>query len=313
MKRLGRSKHRLVVNCDGGLGNQMFEYAAGLYFSRKFDGALEIVKPLPSRQLWNGYKRPFQLNHFYIQAKVREARLLDRLFFSESPRLKRWQSKLAGILRCELIKEPAAYLYHADLRRNPTKTTTYFIGYWQAASYVEAVEADLRTQFRLRVPMQNRNHQYAEQIRKLKNPVSVHVRIGDYALISHSVGTNGERVSNVLPFRYYERALAAVKGLLAEYTLVVFSDEQAKAKTLLQGIGHCIFIEGNNTDAAHEELFLMSLCQHHVIANSSFSWWGAWLNPRADKNIFAPRYWGNTSQSYFPDLYPPTWTIIDNL
>jgi hypothetical protein len=74
-----------------------------------------------------------------------------------------------------------------------------------------------------------------------------------------------------------------------------------------------LWIDGNDTDYAYEDLWLMSCCKHHIIANSSFSWWGAWLNPSPDKIVITPKYWFNTHHSYFPDLYPSGWTLISNL
>ena len=309
---LRAAEHKLVVYGDSGLGNQMFKYAAGLYFSRMFQRSLEIVKPLASRQQWNGFSRPFQLSKFCIEAPVREPSPMDRLLFSGTERIRRWHHVLERLTNVELLEEPSIYRYHARLDHNTASATTYMNGYWQAARYVEAVEPELRAQFRLRDPLSQSSAAYAEKITRLKHPVSVHIRLGDYSLISHASGPDNQRVSNVLPLRYYERALAAVARSFAKPTFVIFSDDPEKAKTLLPSLDRCLFVEGNGSNTAYEDLILMSLCKHHVIANSSFSWWGAWLNPRADKKVLAPRYWGNTEDSYFPDLYPSGWTIVDN-
>ncbi len=306
------AKHRLIVNGDCCLGNQMFKSAAGLYFSTVFQRSLEIVKTLPGRQQWNGFSRPFQLDKFCIGAHVREQKLLDRLLFSGNSHIRRWHGRLERLLNVELLEEPVAYRYHASLDHDTATANTYMNGYWQAAHYVQAVEPELRAQFCLRDPLSRTSQEYAKKIMELRLPISVHIRLGDYSLITHSSGPNGQRVSNVLPIQYYERALAAVARAFTGFTFVVFSDDPERAKALLPALDHCLFVEGNGPDAAHEDLFLMSLCSHHVIANSSFSWWGAWLNPNADKRVFAPRYWGNTAESYFPDLYPSGWTIIDN-
>jgi hypothetical protein len=303
----------LTVNGDCGLGNQMFKYASGLYFARLFERQLEIVKPLPANQQWKGFSRPFQLDKFCIEASVREPQLLDRLLFSGNQRIRRWHGRVQKLLRVRLIEEPEAYRHHDLEQPDPKIARAYINGYWQAARYVDAVEPQLRAQFRLREPLSEKSLDYATRIMRLPLPVSVHIRVGDYSLITHPSGPDGQRVSNVLPLQYYERALAAVAKQFAGFTFVVFSDDPEKAKQLLPALDNCLFVEGNGPDAAHEDLFLMSLCRHHVIANSSFSWWGAWLNPNPDKCVFAPRYWGNTPDSYFPDLYPAGWTVIDNL
>jgi hypothetical protein len=313
MESVSRKPARLILNCHGGLGNQMFEYVAGRYFAQKLDLALEVVEPPAKRQNWHGFPRPFQLNEFCIREAVRQANPIDRLFFSGNPRLKTWHATVGNLLGAQLIVEPKSYHFTADLQRDPRKKSTYLTGYWQASGYAQALEPEVREEFRLRSPLHARNLTYAQQIQQLVCPVSLHVRIGDYAQITHPTSGGSQRVSNVLTARYYERAIDALSQSVSPFTLVVFSDEPKVARKLCQGIGQCLFIEGGDASTAHEDLHLMSLCRHHIIANSSFSWWGAWLNPSPGKLVFAPRYWGNTVDSYFPDLYPSGWTIVDNL
>lgn len=304
---------RMIVNCCGGLGNQMFIYAAGLYFSETLQRALEVVKPPAEHQQFIGYKRPFQLDAFRIQVRARDAGLLDRLFFSSNRRLKNWHGKIGRLCDIEVIAEPNAYQFYAGLGQILMRKRAYFSGYFQAAGYARVMDIQLREQFRLRSPLQNRNRKYAELIQSLKCPISIHLRLGDFALISHAAGAQGLKVSNILPMSYYEHAIHAVRDQFEECTLVIFSDEPARARKLLQGTTPCVFIEGADMDAAYEDLWLMSLCKHNIIANSSFSWWGAWLNTNPNKLVLAPRYWFNTLESNFPDLYPSEWTIIDNI
>lgn len=304
---------KLILYCGGGLGNQLFEYAAGLYFQKKFGRTLEVVKPIDRHANWNGYPRPFQLSEFRVAAKIRSAGLVDRIFFSSNPRVKELQGLIGSVLGVHRLEEPAAHRFHSELEDGPRNRTTFLVGNWQAARYVEAVETELRVELAFAAPPQARNEEYAAKIRSLYCPVSIHLRLGDYALIRHSTGGGREPVSMVLSAAYYERAIEALTAQFQQYTLVVFSDEQAHARQLLEGRRECLFVEGNDAATGFEDLRLMSLCKHHIIANSSFSWWGAWLNPDPAKRIFAPKYWGNTLNSCFPDLYPAGWTIIDNL
>jgi hypothetical protein len=305
---------RLILNCSGGLGNQMFEYAAGRLFAHRFNRSLEVVKPLLSHRQALGFKRPFQLDAFCIQVKPRETTLLDRVFFSTNPRVKKWHGAFGSLFDAQVVDEPSSYKYHPNIQVDPGRKNIYLTGYWQAAAYVQKMEAELREEFRLRHAVQPRNCDYASRIKELECPVSLHVRIGDYALIHHGTGAGGNQtVSNVLPASYYERALTLVRESFLNCALVVFPDEPDGARSLLKGSERCLFIEGNDAAYAHEDMWLMSQCKHHVIANSSFSWWGAWLGQNLQKQVFAPRYWGNTADSYFPDLCPPEWTIVDNL
>ncbi|SEB39293.1 alpha-1,2-fucosyltransferase [Terriglobus roseus] len=307
------NRGRLIVNCDGGLGNQMFEYAAGLYFAREFSRTLEVLKPIAAHQQWNGYRRPFQLSEFCITAPVREAGILDRLLVSRSAKTRRLRGMLRSLLGAEALEEPQAYTWQPARIGTSLQRSAYLVGYWQAAAYVEAVAPQVREQFALKQPLKEHNLRFADKIRRLLCPVSVHVRMGDYTLIRHATG-NEKTVSQVLSWEYYKRAIVALEAACdSSFTLVVFSDDPPKARELLGGIANCIFVEGNGPDTAQEEMMLMSLYRHHIIANSSFSWWGAWLNEKSDKRVFAPRFWGNTPDSYFPDLYPAGWETVQNL
>jgi hypothetical protein len=273
-----------------------------------------VVKPPTNKQHAHGFKRPFQLDAFRISVTPRETTLLDRVFFSGNPMVQRWHGILGHMFDAQAIQELSAYWYRPEIDIDPDIKNSYLNGYWQAAAYVKAVEAELREEFQLRSEMHVRNRACAAQIKELECPISVHVRIGDYALIEHPTGDGGKkRVSNVLPAQYYERALAKVRELFSNRTLVVFSDEPERARKLFKGSERYLFIEGNDELYAHEDMWLMSLCRHHVIANSSFSWWGAWLGQNPEKRVYAPRYWGNTPDSHFPELCPREWTIVDNL
>lgn len=303
---------RLFLNCGGGLGNQMFVYAAGLYFAAQLNRKLELVQPLPQHAQWNGYSRPFQLSQFAIRSKIRETEFLDRLFFSTNLRSRPFQLFLSQLFQAELIEEPAIYRFHADLTSKVNKKNIYMNGSWQAADYVAAVESTLREEYQFKSPPQGRNQVYQDQIDRMRCPISIHLRIGDYALINHSVGSGTTRVSMILGENYYIKAINLVAALFPEHTLIVFSDDQQAARNILPKNKEYLFIEGNDATSAHEDLRLMSRCRHHIIANSSFSWWGAWLSQYPEKKVFAPQYWANTRHSYFPDLYPVGWTIIDN-
>jgi hypothetical protein len=303
---------RLILNCGGGLGNQMFEYAAGLYFAAQLNRQLEVVQPLPQHAQWNGYSRPFQLSQFAIRSKIRGTEFLDRLFFSSNPRLRPFQLLLGQSLQAVLIEEPAVYRFHVDLSDKANQRDIYMNGSWQAADYVVAMESTLREEYQFKSPPQGKSQIYLNQIQQMKCPISIHLRIGDYALINHSTGSGTARVSMILKDSYYTKAINLVTDLFPEHTLVVFSDDQQAAKEILPKNKEYLFIEGNDAMSAHEDLRLMSCCRHHIIANSSFSWWGAWLNPDRNKKVFVPQYWANTRNSYFPDLYPAGWTIVDN-
>ena len=114
-----------------------------------------------------------------------------------------------------------------------------------------------------------------------------------------------------LPLEYYLNAISTIKERLGDPTFFVFSDDIPFVKEYLPQNLAMVFVDHNDDFSAHEDLRLMSSCHHHIIANSTFSWWGAWLNPRTDKMVIAPKHWYNTEDSYYPDLLPQTWLLAD--
>jgi hypothetical protein len=309
------SLRRLIVRCHGGLGNQIFQYAAGLYFAERASVPIEIVRPLgpPEALRSKGFARPFQLDEFSLKAKIRPAGRVDRFYLSTKPVFRSMQNAFCGITRTQSIEEPSTNRFLPTLVDQVQARTIYLTGYWQAAGYAEAIADRLRESLRIRNELHQRNRHYAEAIRALKCPVSVHIRVGDFALHSTTEPNSGEQVTWVLRKSYYREAIARIRTLLPEADLVVFSDDPAGAQAMMDGEPASLWVKGNTPASAFEELWLMSCCKHHVIANSSFSWWGGWMNPDPNKIILAPKYWVNTQDSYYPELFPASWNVIDNL
>ena len=168
---------------------------------------------------------------------------------------------------------------------------------------VEEVADELRSELAFKEPAQGKNLEVLKQIKQSRNPVALHVRRGDCTVSA----TN--RVD--LPLEYYLNAVSTFKQRLGDPTFFVFSDDIAFVKEYLPRNVPMVFVDHNDDFSAHEDLRLMSSCHHQIIANSTFSWWGAWLNPRTDKMVIAPKQWYNTEDSYYPDLFPQTWELAD--
>jgi hypothetical protein len=133
--------------------------------------------------------------------------------------------------------------------------------------------------------------------------VSLHIRRGDSTLPWEG--------KVVLQMEYYSYAISIIKERLADPVFFVFSDDIPYVKKGFLRDVKMVFVEHNDDFAAHEDLRLMSSCDHHIIANSTFSWWGAWLNPRPDKIVVAPRHWFLKDENYYPNLFPRDWVLAD--
>lgn len=297
---------QISVRQLSGLGNQLFQYAAGLYFARRYNAALRIVVDPPRNAQSHGFARPFQLAHFNIPAPFSPATALDHLALSTrlSQRLVSAPFRTLrgiGVYR-EALSERFQFL--PDLP-SPLPRHLYLAGFWQAAAFAHAVQPELRSHLTFRDPPTGRTLDLMNHIQQSAQPVSLHMRRGDYTL-----AIEGNRV---LPLDFYTRALALIHQKLADPTFFVFSDDIAFARANLPPGLRTVFVDHTDAATAFDDIRLMSACHHHIIANSSFSWWGAWLNPRPEKTVIAPRHWMLTADSHYPQLFPPGWLTLDTV
>jgi hypothetical protein len=182
-------------------------------------------------------------------------------------------------------------------------------GYFQSERYFHAVADRLRGEFTLVEPLGATAKAYSRQIVGAGDfGVSLHVRRGDY-VTSATVSA----VHTALGLNYYERALSLLRRLLGgEPRVFLFSDEPDFVEEVFAQICDKIVVRSDPL-RPWEDMFLMSMCRHHVIANSSFSWWGAWLDPRIDKTVIAPAAWFSReklSTTNVLDVYPESWILL---
>ncbi len=291
-----------------GIGNQLFQYAAGLYFANKYKGQLVVIpEPVEGRVSHGMYSRPFLLSHFQIAAPVRGKNRFDAQMLTQSsrwPRLNAAVRAMGGIaVRSETIEQ--RYHFVEDLQLPGDVRTVYLSGYWQAYQYAESVAPLLRDQLRLHQPATGRNETMLSEIGAAAVSVSLHVRRGDYTLAAEG--------NIALPMEYYRRAIDLIQQRFEDPVFFIFSDDLEFARANLPAGIRRVFVEGNDDFSSYEDLRLMAACKHHIIANSSFSWWGAWLNPDPDKVVVAPRHWQLSRKSEYADLLPPTWYALDSL
>jgi hypothetical protein len=299
----GAYKMKILIKQKKGLGNQLFEYAAGLYFAKKYGAGLAIIKEPECRAISFGHPRPFLLSKFLITTPVRDMNSLDRLLCSTSERAKLAAASARLLFRAQLVKPHFStdWVFQPSLPDTRGKRRIYLDGHFQSHQFSQNVEQQLRSELVLRDAPAGKNLEMLEQIRASECPVSIHIRRGDYTLIY-----NGR---DALPMTYYRNAIATICDDSSRPTFFVFSDDIAFARANLPGDRNMFFIGHNDEVTAHEDLRLMSACRHNIIANSTFSWWGAWLNPNPEKQVLAPNRWLDPLVPH-PDLIPPTWRRI---
>jgi hypothetical protein len=281
----------IIVRVTGGLGNQLFQYAAGFALAAR----LGVDLKLDLSDYAGDGKPPFQLDKFHTS--IHAASGQDIAPFTGLSLLQRVYYRLAPAFRRPVYKQPG-FGYDPNFTR--AGDNRYLKGYWQSWKFFEPVSAAIRQQYRLRDTYTREVAHYAASLRE-RETVSVHIRRGDY--------NNPEALAyhGVLPAAYYQDALDNIKAMHPGAELLFFSDDIAWVREQLRpGMPHT-FVSGTITRTTLEDFHLMQHCRHHVIANSSFSWWAAWLNPNPEKTVIAPRAWFATTKNETRDILPPEW------
>jgi len=288
----------IITHIIGGLGNQMFQYAAGRALTIAKEVSLLLdVSDLDQYPLHHG----FELSRvFPITAEVATREDLRQLLGWRAHSLAfriLCRKPLSRFRRRSLVIEPH-FNYWDSIRDVPEDC--YIRGYWQSEKYFENIAGIIRRDFDFSSPMGSANQESAKRINSC-NSVSLHVRRGDFARESKTLSIHG-----LCSIDYYHRAIACITENIKDPEFFVFSDDMRWARTHLR-IAHPIhYMQGNLGVDSFKDMRLMALCRHHVIANSSFSWWGAWLNPNQKKIVVAPKQWFATEQNT-NDLLPRDW------
>jgi hypothetical protein len=180
----------------------------------------------------------------------------------------------------------------------------YISGYWQSERYFEDIKDLIRTDWTFRQPLEGRNAELADKIQSV-NAVSVHVRRGDYVTNPRTNSVHG-----TCPPEYYDRAIAYISERVTSPVFFIFSDDPDWLEDNLTFNYEHYFISHNTGPYSYNDMQLMSLCRYHIIANSSFSWWGAWLNPDNDKIVIAPDRWFLMDKFDSSDHVPGSWVRL---
>lgn len=296
----------IVVRQISGLGNQLFQYAAGYYYAKKYGATLRIATDPEKRAYSHGDPRPYLLTKFEIKSPSREITASEQLLVSKRRLLRVAASIARKATGVQIIREPweERYTFHPELPIREGVQTIFLLGYWQVHSIADSIASELRAEFNLVEPPQGLNRDLTNRIHQTSTAVSLHIRRGDYLHPS-------ERHA-VLPLSYYHGAIRTMQERFSKPTFFVFSDDIAYAREHLPRNIELVFVDHNDSLSAHEDLRLMSQCHHHIIANSTMSWWGAWLNPSLQKTVLAPIHWRVGGATESPDLLPREWLLLDD-
>lgn len=292
----------IIVKLMGGLGNQLFQYAAAKTLALKHTTDLKLdVSFLEATHENEHTKRELELHYF--QTNFHKATIEDRQLFNKRTFVKKIANKYFPFHPANFYyAKEKGFEYDQNFKLFPQNT--YLDGFWQSEKYFKEIRSVLLKELVLKEIGTEKIKHVAAQILS-SNSVSVHIRRGDYI-----TNKNASEFHGNLSLHYYYEALSYVTGRIVKPLVFVFSDDIAWVKANFKTDHECVFIDFNAQQSSVWDLYLMSLCKHNIIANSSFSWWGAWLNQHQDKTVIAPKQWFANKSLNTQDLVPDTWVKL---
>lgn len=288
----------IAVKLWGGVGNQMFQYAFALYMAKNRNDSISFFTDKIGKNLEDFAITNFKLDLVQLSdAKIKSLGYTFRSTFEY--RLKRKIIQLFPFLNIKILVEKG--LQHKE---NIPKHCILFDGYWQSHKYVNAVENELREKFIFRDCSLLDLEAYKHII--TTNSVSLHIRKGDYLQGKNAL------IYEACPIDYYIKAIDLISKSIESPVFFVFSNDLQWTKENLKVTTNISlqFVDNSDyRDPAIADLFLMSKCKNNIIANSTFSWWAAWLNDNNDKIVIAPKIWVH-NKSTSKDLIPTSWIVL---
>lgn len=271
-----------IVKIHAGLGNQIFQYALFLGL-KKYGHKVKVdYSEFELYNIHHGYElqRTFNINLPHINSFEK------KLYAPRRPRfIYRVLRKCFNTDACYMIEQPEFCFSEEVLFSQKTK---YLNGYWQHHRYVDLVEEELRQNLKFPKINDPQNEKLLKKIQHHNSVVSIHVRRGDYL--------NHPTLGGLCDLNYYRKAIDYIKFIIPNPLFVFFSNDIAWCRQNFNS-EEALYVDWNRGEDSFRDMQLMSLCHHHIIANSSFSWWAAWLNSRPDKIVIAPKKWINLPEA----------------
>lgn len=266
----------IIVRIKGGLGNQMFQYSIGKSIATLKNDTLKLDISFYSSQKL----RTYALNQFCIDENIASQYEVDKL----AGKSESWVKRKLGFKS----KRPISYFEEKDICVYDRKVfeyegDIYLDGYWQCDKYFKNIEEKIKSVFILKNDISKSAKEHLKNI-QATNSVSVHIRRGDYVDNQKVCRSHG-----VAPATYYKDAVYTMIRNKGECSFFIFSDDIEWCKDKFDFIERKFFID--DTQSEYDDLELMRSCKHNIIANSTFSWWAAWLNKNNHKQVIAPKVW----------------------
>lgn len=294
----------VIVQILGGLGNQMFSYACGKAVAERLK--TDLILDLSS---YTRYHRKYMLDKFNINAKynkdfkktiliIKYGDIFLKKYFNIH-----WRLPLNGIK--PVYENGSAYNVEIEYLED----NSYLQGYWGSERYFANIVEIIKREFTLKEKLSSNSKKWHKCIQRETCSVSLHIRRGDYI----SVAANKD-IFESLQLDYYQKAINVIQSKHDISAIFIFSNDILWCKENLKFGLPVYYVDGNDEAHGYEDLYLMSQCSHNIIANSTFSWWGAWLNDHKNKMVVCPKKFYKVNDKWHDskDLCPKDWILIDN-
>lgn len=290
----------IIVKLQGGMGNQMFQYAAGRALSLRHGVELKLDLSFLKKDPQGQYTpRKYELDVFNVKAGIATDEDLEP--FQEHPgRLRRVLQRNIPALFSKVYAAESGMSYNSRFLKFPRHS--YLDGFWQNEKYFSAVERQVREDLQPVLP-KPAPVTVLEKEMSSRPAVSLHVRRGDFISLPGAASFHGN-----LNMSYYQQALQRLPAQLSAATVFIFSDDPAWCRDAFDLLANKVIVDLR--EAPVWDLHLMSCASANIIANSSFSWWAAWLNPHPEKIVIMPKQWYTHTHTIEAGLHVPGWILI---
>lgn len=299
-----------IVNIIGGLGNQMFQYAFAVSWKLRCPEENVYVDTQHYKNAFikeyhgnNFYHNGYEIDKIFPNSSIKSAGVLDLMkvsFYIPNYIIARALRRLFPKRKSEFVADQKPYVFLSEALE--VSGDCYFDGYWMSPLYFEAYRSQIIKEFTFRPFDTKENLELAPLLQK-NNSITIHIRRGDY------VGST--TLGGICTIEYYRNAIREARNKISDPVFFIFSNDQEWCMENLKnefGDSDVYFVAHNIGTESYRDMQLMSLARCNILANSSFSWWGAYLNQRVDHIAYCPNKWHNTME--YQDVYPNHWLKI---
>lgn len=289
-----------IVNITGGLGNQMFQYAFALALKERYPNEKILIDTTDYKRyiIHNGYELE---KLFDIQLK--HASIIEQLkvFYPfQSSLMQKLGRVFSSFPYKNVVSENEDMNFHPEIMERAE--STFYLGFWQSEKYFKGIKDKIKDIYHFPKDENILNLRLKEEISNL-NSTSLHVRHGDYLNFKNTYG--------ICDLNYYQKAVSFIIERSHPECFVIFSDDLNWCRTFIApmlGQYKLFFVDWNKRETSFRDMELMSYCRNNIIANSTFSWWGAWLNEHSEKIVVAPSQWMRSGG--WDDIIPEGWVRV---